>query len=91
MVGIRAADVEKALKNIMQVDCWRMSAIPALSPDKRARGYKLFEEMLTILLPLLFFKTNHEGGQLWRQSADTPPFLPQPLFAPRLRSWETQI
>lgn len=38
MVGIRAADVEKALENIMQVWCWRVFAIPALSPDERERA-----------------------------------------------------
>ena len=35
MVGIRAADVERALKNIMQVVCLRIFAPLALSPDKR--------------------------------------------------------
>ena len=56
MVGIRAADVEKALKSIMQVECWRIVAIPALPLDEERRGCKLNKEELTILLlALLFF------------------------------------
>lgn len=41
MVGIRVADVERALKNIMQTESWRMFAIPALSPDQETIGYEL--------------------------------------------------
>ena len=44
MFGIRAADVEKALENIMQVECWRIFAIPALSLDERGRAISYLKQ-----------------------------------------------
>ena len=70
MVGIRAADKERALKSIMQVECRKMFPIPALSPDPGTRVYKLPEGDLTLLLLLFFLqsfvlnlKTKTDGGQ----------------------------